>query len=48
VRDDLPVDAAAKFLTMIANGLALGRLSGDELPDLDLLNELVETGAAPR
>ena len=48
VRDDIPVDTAAKFLTMIANGLALGRVSGDELPDLDLLNELVETGAAPR
>lgn len=48
VRDDIPVDAAAKFLTIIANGLALGRVSGDELPDLDLLSELVETGAAPR
>jgi TetR/AcrR family transcriptional regulator, transcriptional repressor of aconitase len=48
VRDDLPADAAARFLTMIANGLALLRVSGDELPDLDVLNELVETGAGPR
>jgi hypothetical protein len=48
VRDDIPVDAAAKFLTIIANGLALARVSGDDLPDLDLFNELVETGAGPR
>lgn len=48
VRDDIPVDAAAKFLTIIANGLALARVSGDELPDLDVFNELVETGAGPR
>ena len=48
VRDDISVDAAATFLAIIANGLALRRVSGDDLPDLDVLAELVATGTAPR
>ena len=48
VRDDVPVDAAATFLAIIANGLALRRVSGDDLPDLDVLDELVATGTTPR
>lgn len=48
VRDDLPTEGIAQFLSLIANGLALVRVTGDPLPDLDLLNELVETGVAPR
>ncbi len=48
VRDDVPIEVVAQFLTLLANGLALARLTGDELPDLDVLNELVETGSAPR
>lgn len=48
VRDDVPIEAIAQFLSLLANGLAFARVTGDELPDLDLLNVLVETGAAPR
>jgi len=48
VRDDVPIEVVAQFLSLLANGLAFARVAGDELPDLDLLNELVETGAAPR
>jgi AcrR family transcriptional regulator len=48
VRDDLPIDGVAGFLSLIANGLAFARVTGDTLPDLDLLNELVETGVRPR
>ena len=36
------------LLDALANGLAFARVTGDELPDLDALNRLVETGAAPR
>jgi AcrR family transcriptional regulator len=48
VRDDVPLEAVAAFLSLIANGLAFARTTGDELPDLDQLYELVETGVAPR
>ena len=48
VRDDLPIETIAQFLSLLANGLAFVRVTGDPLPDLDVLNELVETGAAPR
>ena len=48
VRDDIPIEAIAQFLSLLANGLAFARVTGDELPDLDALNRLVETGAAPR
>ena len=48
VRDDLPIETIAHFLSLLANGLAFARVTGDPLPDLDLLNELVETGAGPR
>jgi AcrR family transcriptional regulator len=48
VREDVPTDTIAQFLALIANGLAFARVTGDELPDLDLLNELVETGVRPR
>jgi AcrR family transcriptional regulator len=48
VRDDVPIEAIAQFLSLLANGLAFARVTGDELPDLDVLNRLVETGARPR
>jgi AcrR family transcriptional regulator len=48
VRDDVPIEAIAQFLSLLANGLAFARVAGDELPDLDVLNQLVETGSAPR
>ena len=48
VRDDLPIEAIARFLSALANGLALARVSGDELGDLDTLFELSATGVAPR
>ena len=48
VRDDVPVQVAAQFLSLLANGLAFARASDDELPDLDRLMRLVETGVAPR
>ena len=48
VRSDVPIEAVAQFLSLLANGLAFVRVTGDELPDLDVLNRLVETGAMPR
>jgi AcrR family transcriptional regulator len=48
VRDDVPIEATAVFLGLIANGLALRRTTGDPMPDLDVLTELVERGVAPR
>ena len=48
VRDDVPLETAAVFLSLVANGLALRRTLGDPMPDLDALAELVERGVAPR
>jgi AcrR family transcriptional regulator len=48
VRTDKPVTEIAHFLALVANGLALERVTGDPLPDLDLLAELVESGVGPR
>jgi AcrR family transcriptional regulator len=48
VRTDVPIEAVGIFLGIVANGLALRVTTGDEIPELDLLNELVEHGVAPR
>lgn len=48
VRDDVPIEAVAIFLSFVANGLALRVSLGDELPDLDAIAQLVEEGVAPR
>jgi AcrR family transcriptional regulator len=48
VRDDVPLEAAAVFLGLVANGLALRQSVGDEPPDLDVIAKLVDTGVAPR
>jgi AcrR family transcriptional regulator len=48
VRDDVPLEATAVFLSLVANGLALRRTMGDPMPDLDVLAEIVERGVAPR
>lgn len=48
VRTDVPVEGIAQFLSLIANGLAFLRVAGDPLPDLDALDELVQSGVAPR
>jgi AcrR family transcriptional regulator len=48
VRDDVPLEATAVFLSLVANGLALRRTMGDPMPDLDVLAKLVERGVAPR
>ena len=48
VRDDVPVEAAAIFLSFVVNGLALRQAMGDPLPDLDALAKLVDEGVAPR
>jgi TetR/AcrR family transcriptional regulator, transcriptional repressor of aconitase len=48
VRDDVPLEATAVFLSLVANGLALRRTMGDPMPDLDVLAELVERGVAQR
>ena len=48
MRDDVPIETIAQFLSLLANGLAFVRVTGDPLPDLDVLAELVETGVAPR
>jgi hypothetical protein len=49
-RDDVPLEEIARFLGLVANGLALRATVGDPLPDLDVLAELVErgVGAEPR
>jgi hypothetical protein len=48
VRKDIPLQATAVFLSLIANGLALRRTMGDPMPDLDALAELVDRGVAKR
>jgi AcrR family transcriptional regulator len=48
VRDDVPLEAAAIFLSFVANGLALRHTVGDPLPDLDVIAQLVAEGVAPR
>jgi TetR/AcrR family transcriptional regulator, transcriptional repressor of aconitase len=48
IRDDVPIEVTAQFLSMLANGVALARVTDDELPDLGRLMELIETGIAPR
>ena len=48
VRTDVPIEAIGIFLGLIANGLALRVTTGDPIPELDVLNELVEHGVAPR
>ena len=48
VREDVPIEVTLQFLSFVANGLAIARSTGDDLPDLDLLNELVESGVGRR
>jgi AcrR family transcriptional regulator len=48
VREDVPVEDAAVFLSFVANGLALRHTMGDPLPDLDVIAQLVDEGVAPR
>ncbi len=48
VRADVPIGVASEFLGMLANGVAFARVTGDPMPDLDVLMTLVETGIAPR
>jgi AcrR family transcriptional regulator len=48
VREDVPLEDAAVFLSFVANGLALRHTVGDPLPDLDVIAKLVEEGVAPR
>ena len=48
VRDDIPVEVVAQYLSLIANGLAFARATEEPMPDLDVLMTLVETGVAPR
>ena len=44
VREDVPVEAAAIFLSFVANGLALRQAMGDPLPDLDAHREARRRG----
>jgi AcrR family transcriptional regulator len=48
VREDVPLEDAAVFLSFVANGLALRHTMGDPLPDLDVIAQLVDEGVAPR
>ncbi len=48
VRGDVPIEVAAQFLGMLANGVAFSRVTDDPMPDLDVLMTIVETGVAPR
>lgn len=41
VRADVPLEQAAIFLTIVANGLALRRATGDAMPDRKVLGQLV-------
>ena len=47
VRSDVPLEAAAAFLGLVANGLALRQSVGDPPPDLDVIAQLVDEGVAP-
>jgi len=47
-RGDVPIQAIAQFLGMLANGVAFARVTDDPMPDLDQLMTLIETGVAPR
>ena len=47
-RGDVPIQAIAQFLGMLANGVAFARVTDDPMPDLDQLMLLIETGVAPR
>ena len=48
LREDVPIGTTVAFLSFVANGLAFARTTGDKIPDLDLLNELVESGVGRR
>ena len=48
MRDDVPLEEAAVFLSFVANGLALRHTMDDPLPDLDVIAQLVDEGVAPR
>jgi TetR/AcrR family transcriptional regulator, transcriptional repressor of aconitase len=48
VRDDVPLQTIAAFLSFLANGFAFERIAGGDVPNLDQLLELVESGVAPR
>ncbi|MDQ3992273.1 MAG: TetR/AcrR family transcriptional regulator [Actinomycetota bacterium] len=48
LRDDIPIETVVAFLSLIANGLAFERIGDADLPDLDALMLLVESGVAPR
>jgi AcrR family transcriptional regulator len=48
VRDDVPIEAVAMLLVLVANGLALRQAMGDPPPDLDAIAKLVDEGVAPR
>jgi TetR/AcrR family transcriptional regulator, transcriptional repressor of aconitase len=48
VRDDVPVETTAIFLSLVGNGLALRLTMDDPQPDLDQIAELVETGVGRR
>jgi TetR/AcrR family transcriptional regulator, transcriptional repressor of aconitase len=48
LRADVPIETAAHFLGIVANGFAFARVTEDKLPDLDGLMSLIETGVAPR
>jgi AcrR family transcriptional regulator len=48
VRADVPLETAAVFLGLVANGLAIRHTVGDPPPDLDVLAQLVDEGVAPR
>jgi TetR/AcrR family transcriptional regulator, transcriptional repressor of aconitase len=47
-RGDVPIQAIAQFLGMLANGVAFARVTDDPMPDLDQLMTLIETGVGPR
>ena len=47
-RDDVPTLVIVQFLGMLANGVAFARITDDEMPDLDQLMTVIETGVAPR
>jgi AcrR family transcriptional regulator len=43
-REDVPLEAIGMFMSIFANGLALRVTTGDPIPDLDAVAELIQTG----
>jgi AcrR family transcriptional regulator len=48
LRDDVPAETIADFISLVANGVVVRLGSGDPIQDVDTLIELVRAAVAPR